>query len=279
MQAPQLDVSQPTCVPVRPRLSRSAWTSSRRGSTSRWCSTPLTLRRTGTVVAHASPPGFGSFGATLLLEHRRVKSQLLWFLHRITMECDTADHERDAGDVAGARHLCRARRGRRPSRSPAAARPSASTWPCCRRAIASWSVTYGITDERDRRRPTPASSASGSVSAGIDLPGAASGRHGDRRDQHRGGESVDAAITPDRSRTGARARCSPRTAPRWRTRTRTRAARVASCDPGQQVDAGGTASASAAALRRVRAPIAASAITGRNSIAATVASGSRSIAS
>ena len=48
-------------------------------------------------------------------------------------------------------------------------------------------------------------------------------------------------------------------------------------DVGEQVDAG-TASASAAALRGVRAPSAASAITGRNSIAATVPSGSRSMA-
>ena len=39
-----------------------------------------------------------------------------------------------------------------------------------------------------------------------------------------------------------------------------------------------TASASAAAFRHVRVPSAASAITGRNSIAATVPSGSRSIA-
>ena len=46
----------------------------------------------------------------------------------------------------------------------------------------------------------------------------------------------------------------------------------------EQVDAERTATSSAAALRRVRAPAAASAITGRNSIAATVPSGSRSMA-
>ena len=34
VQAPQLLVSQPTCVPVSPRLSRRKWTSRRRGSTS-----------------------------------------------------------------------------------------------------------------------------------------------------------------------------------------------------------------------------------------------------
>ena len=41
-QVPQLDVSQPQCVPVRPSSSRRKWTSSRRGSTSRVCSSPLT---------------------------------------------------------------------------------------------------------------------------------------------------------------------------------------------------------------------------------------------
>ena len=34
VHAPQLDVSQPTCVPVSPRVSRRKWTSSNRGSTS-----------------------------------------------------------------------------------------------------------------------------------------------------------------------------------------------------------------------------------------------------
>ena len=42
MQAPQLDVSQPQCDPVRPRSSRMKWMSSSRGSTSRTCSVPLT---------------------------------------------------------------------------------------------------------------------------------------------------------------------------------------------------------------------------------------------
>ena len=40
-QAPQLDVSQPQCVPVRPSVSRMKWTSSRRGSTSRETCSPL----------------------------------------------------------------------------------------------------------------------------------------------------------------------------------------------------------------------------------------------
>src|SRR3954447_26899610 len=43
VQAPQLLVSQPTCVPVSPRLSRSRWTSRRRGSTSASWTSPLTV--------------------------------------------------------------------------------------------------------------------------------------------------------------------------------------------------------------------------------------------
>ena len=40
-QAPQLDVSQPQCVPVRPSVSRMKCTSSVRGSTSRVTGSPL----------------------------------------------------------------------------------------------------------------------------------------------------------------------------------------------------------------------------------------------
>src|SRR4051794_3271982 len=43
VHAPQLLVSQPTCVPVSPRLSRSRWTSRRRGSTSASWTSPLTV--------------------------------------------------------------------------------------------------------------------------------------------------------------------------------------------------------------------------------------------
>src|ERR1700759_4914423 len=43
MQAPQLDVSQPQWVPVKPGVSRMKWTSSRRGSMSRLTSSPLML--------------------------------------------------------------------------------------------------------------------------------------------------------------------------------------------------------------------------------------------
>ena len=47
-QAPHWLVSQPTCVPVSPRLSRRKLTSSSRGSTSAAYSTPLTFIRTAT---------------------------------------------------------------------------------------------------------------------------------------------------------------------------------------------------------------------------------------
>src|SRR4051812_48442883 len=40
-QAPQLDVSQPQCVPVSPSVSRMKCTSSMRGSTSAVCASPL----------------------------------------------------------------------------------------------------------------------------------------------------------------------------------------------------------------------------------------------
>src|ERR1700709_2224119 len=62
VHAPQLDVSQPTWVPVRFRLSRSACTSSSRGSTSRSWSTPLTFRRTFTVALIPFPLRSGSPG-------------------------------------------------------------------------------------------------------------------------------------------------------------------------------------------------------------------------
>src|SRR5262245_14646148 len=46
VHAPQLDVSQPTCVPVSPRVSRRKCTRSRRASTSWSYRTPFTLIET-----------------------------------------------------------------------------------------------------------------------------------------------------------------------------------------------------------------------------------------
>src|SRR4051794_38603284 len=51
VHAPQLDVSQPTCVPVRPSVSRRKWTRSRRGSTSALSSAPFTVNVTRTEPA------------------------------------------------------------------------------------------------------------------------------------------------------------------------------------------------------------------------------------
>ena len=54
-QAPQLEVSQPQCVPVRPGVSRMKWTSSWRGSISRETCSPLTVIETFIV----RPPDLG----------------------------------------------------------------------------------------------------------------------------------------------------------------------------------------------------------------------------
>src|SRR3954454_5674322 len=54
VQAPQLLVSQPICVPVSPKTSRSTWTRRRRGSTSASRASPLTVMETCWVVIGAS---------------------------------------------------------------------------------------------------------------------------------------------------------------------------------------------------------------------------------
>ena len=65
-QAPQLEVSQPQWVPVRPGVSRMKWTSSRRGSISREIASPFTVIDTcmfrPPVSGRAPPrgPGRGS---------------------------------------------------------------------------------------------------------------------------------------------------------------------------------------------------------------------------
>ena len=70
-QAPQLDVSQPQCVPVRPGVSRMKWTSSVRGSTSRVTVLAVDgdrhLHRSGLLVQRAGRRAAqGAFG-----EHAR----------------------------------------------------------------------------------------------------------------------------------------------------------------------------------------------------------------
>src|SRR3954453_14236796 len=50
VHTPQLEVSQPQCVPVRPSVSRRKWTSSRRGSTSAVRASPLTGTGISTVL-------------------------------------------------------------------------------------------------------------------------------------------------------------------------------------------------------------------------------------
>ena len=53
-QVPQLDVSQPQWLPVRPSSSRRKWMSSSRGSTSRAYSVPFTVTATRMVMSCCS---------------------------------------------------------------------------------------------------------------------------------------------------------------------------------------------------------------------------------
>src|SRR5690242_13893277 len=59
VQAPHREVSQPTCVPVRPVFSRKKWTRSRRGSTEARRSTPFTVMFTLFVIGFPTACGFG----------------------------------------------------------------------------------------------------------------------------------------------------------------------------------------------------------------------------
>ena len=72
------------------------------------------------------------------------------------MDGDTADHEPDPGDLQRRRHLSE-HEDADPGCGRGQERPSL--------AIASWSHTYGIKEEAIPT-PTPAASATGSVSAG-----------------------------------------------------------------------------------------------------------------
>ncbi len=142
------------------------------------------------------------------------------------------------------------------------------------RAIASWSHTYGITDE-DTPTPIPASSATGSANAGAASASPI-------------GSATTAAISiasasPSIPRTrGLRATRCPSTMYSANNTA------LAAANPNPNGDATSrpsfstytppAASSTATALRPVRVATAASAITGRNSTAATVPSGSLSIA-
>src|ERR1700746_21088 len=64
-QAPHCEVSQPTCVPVSRRFSRSNWTRSVRGSTSAVTDLPFTVRETAAICASSDSP------KTLLLRTAR----------------------------------------------------------------------------------------------------------------------------------------------------------------------------------------------------------------
>ena len=75
-QAPQFDVSQPQCVPVRPRWSRRKWTSSVRGSASAEAGAPLTVR----LICTARPPQLASARSAARRRARWVSSRARWRL-------------------------------------------------------------------------------------------------------------------------------------------------------------------------------------------------------
>ena len=102
-------------------------------------------------------------------------------------------------------------------------------------------------------------------------------RHGHRGDEHRRGERVDPAELRPLGDAGRRARCRQRRSAAL-AKAKARPRGCASIRMPVRRWTPGTASTSVPAFRGVRAPSAASRMTGRNSIAATVPSGSRSIA-
>jgi hypothetical protein len=63
VHAPEFEVSQPTCVPVNPRVSRRKWTKSILGSTSAVRSRPLTVKETRTASAISDLSSDGWLGA------------------------------------------------------------------------------------------------------------------------------------------------------------------------------------------------------------------------
>jgi hypothetical protein len=141
------------------------------------------------------------------------------------------------------------------------------------RAIASWSKTYGITDD-EIPTPIPAARATGSTSAGA----ASHPPTGSTKTQATSIAAARPSIPP-----------IPLCATRWASTmysANSAAFRNANITPTGSPSSRTsvrrytppTAAASATPLRAVRIPSAASTITGRNSIAATVPSGSRSIA-
>ena len=141
------------------------------------------------------------------------------------------------------------------------------------RAIAIWSATYGITEE-EIPTPMPASDRDRVPEGGHRRP-TGHRRDAHERDEHRRRQPVDAR---DRGRSDAvREHDVGREQAGVRQRERHAERLDLELHAGEQVHAR-HGQRERRALRLERAPSAASAITGRNSIAATVASGSRSIA-
>src|SRR5262249_30194132 len=78
VHAPQCVVSQPMCVPVKRSTSRIKCTSSRRGSTSASCFSPLIESAT----CMASPPGAGALDGSPDRAHREHAHHVLLVLDR-----------------------------------------------------------------------------------------------------------------------------------------------------------------------------------------------------
>ena len=143
------------------------------------------------------------------------------------------------------------------------------------RAIASWSQTYGITDDVIPT-PIPASSTTGSTSAGT-ASQPPSGVATTQRDEHGGGEPVDPGHRPvlrhavrDDDVEGEERRVGEG------ERQPDRLGRE--LDVREQVDAADGEHERGAVPERPRARAPRAGSPGRNSIAATVPSGSRSMA-
>src|ERR1700754_268797 len=102
VHAPQLDVSHPTWVPVKPSVSRRKWTRSRRGSTSALFSAPLTVIVTRTEPAIRLLP-VGKLGGAYLSRAAAVVGERELAEDESILGLDVREAQRDVlvGDPDG----------------------------------------------------------------------------------------------------------------------------------------------------------------------------------
>ena len=187
------------------------------------------------------------------------------------MDGDAADDEAHAREPCGV-GTCPSTTS--PINAVAGRSETRSAYVSCRmRAMASWSQTYGITDDGDADAD-PGQERGRREEGRRGAPAADRGRD-EERDEHRRREPVDSTerrqprdAVAEHDVEGEERVCECERDPSGSATSRTSVRRYTPA----------TAAASASPFRAVRSPSAASAITGRNSIAATVPSGSRSIA-